>query len=356
MTRSDEKLDEVVHRGKDREWLDQLRINRKQWIRRNISISAIITVLALIAAFLLNDGPRRSGLMDAMGVTCGEYVTDYGPVQEEIFESWGDHLITLDTVATQRSAEGGEFDSEVFAEDVAQVAQELDAEPIHGLFRGWTQPSWTVSAAPVGGQLLIGHHEKLWTITERVSLADVETGDIRWSANLEHPTQDEWQEPTQVLSGVGVAGSTVILQTPTVSEDTDVLIFDVGSEGGMECIRLEGDVDTVEVLHDEPRIWPAVMNLNQRRISETGFLVLHGQDEELGSPHRTSRVIVDTLEVEPQSQFAEVYPPDPQFTAVEEDEIDVGGGFGELQGGSVQPLGEEYYLVTWESGYIILEG
>lgn len=350
-----EDLADLVHRGRDKEWLQQAAHNRRRQRRRRLSIGAVVVVLLLVAGFLLDDGPRRSGMLDAVGITCGEYLTDSGTAQQQIFEPWGEHPAALEDALPERPTENGDFDADAFQQEVEQVAAQLDAEPVQAVFRGWTQPTRWISAEPVGGRLLIGHHDETWTVTDRVSVVSPETGESRWSVQLEHPVQEDWQEPERMLYGVGAAGDRLLLQTPAINGDTDLVVIDTRDESDRECVRLAGDVDPVEVLQEQPRAWPVVMNLNLGRLSETGFLLLHGLDAEQDTPLLASQVDISTHEIGPAREYEEVYPPDSEYSSAQLEALDVQADLRELEVEEIQPLGDAHYLLTWDAGYIILE-
>lgn len=357
----EEGIHDVVHRGRNRDWLEEAQESRRRRRRRILGLSAAGLVGLTIATFLVQDGPRRSGMLDALGVTCGEFVTEYGESQQEIFEPWPEHLDTLREAAEERPSEDGNFHVDLFTEEVEDIALQLEAEPSWALFRGWSPPDRTLSAEPVGDKLFIGHHEDIWVFSEAVSIADPATGQTQWSVELEHPTRDDWREPTRVLNGVGSAGDYLLLQTPAVNGDTDVVAFDTASDT-MDCLRLEGAVDTVEVLDSQQRAWPNTMNLNHGRTGESEFLLVHGLDEEEEDPYdgmdpvlEVSRVTVDPLEDELEGPMDEVYPPENEYTQAEAETVEVSGDFQTLDLESIQPLGEQHYFLTWENGYIIFE-
>lgn len=350
-----EDLTDLVHRAHDEEWLEQAAHNRHRQRRRRLSIGALVVVLVLVAGFLLYDGPRRSGMLDAMGITCGEYIVDAGASQEQIFEPWDDHEATLSNALRQRPEEQGEFDLSGFGNEVDAVASEMDVEPVHALFRGWTSPAQRLSAEAIDGALVVGHHDQVWTLTDRVSVADPESGQTRWTVELEHPLWEDWQAPERALYGVGAAGDRILLQTPAVNGDTDLVVLDTHDEQGQECVRFDGDVDPVEVLQDHPRAWPVMINLNLTRLSDTEFLVLHGLDGESGSPMLASEVDIDSHEVLLVGEYPEAYLPDTANSAVEAESVEVEAELSELQVEDIQPLGDAHYLLTWDAGYIILE-
>lgn len=353
----DEKpeLAHVVHRGRDSAWLQQAQHNRRRRRRRSLSLTAAVTAAVLTAGFFINDGPRRSGILDAAGLTCGEFVVDSAASEEQIFEPWDAHAATLEAAAEQRTSDDPVFDGEAFIEDAEAAAAQLEAEPLHGLFTGWTPGQRQLSAAAVGGELLIGHHDEMWTITEAVSVADPETGQAQWRADLEHPRWEDWQNPERVLYGVGALAGQVVLQTPAANGDTEVVIFDAEDEWSQDCIRLAGHVDPVEVLKEQPRAWPVVMNLNLGRTSDSAFLALHGLDSEQGSGHLLSEVEVTTGEAEPAGDYDQAYPPDSEHFAAERESLHVAEDFDELVIEELKPVGEAHYLLTWDAGAVILQ-
>lgn len=344
-TRRDDQhvLAEVVHRGSDPDWLQRAQQNRRRWLRRNITIGAALLALVLVVGFLVNEGPRRSGMLDALGITCDEFVVDSGPSQQQIFEPWEDHHSTLVRYAEDHPDGAAAFGAADFITDVEEAAEELGAEPVFAAFRGWTPPSWGFSAQVIDGQLLIGHHQQLWTRTDRVSRVDPATGQADWSAELEHPLQEDWQAPERVLYGVGAAGQRVLLQTPAVNGDTALLTFDIEQDAGPECVRLDGAVDPAEVLQAHPNAWPVVMDINLGRVSDDEFLILHGLTPGEDAPLLASTVDIATQEAAEAGEYAEIYPAGAESEAGEEQ-----------QPGSVQQVGDSHYLLSWESGYVLL--
>lgn len=354
---ADEKdeIADVVHRGRDRDWLQQAQQSRRRRRRRSLSLTAAVTVAVLTAGFFINDGPRRSGILDAAGLTCGEFVVDAAAADEQVFEPWNDHAATLEAAAELHTDEDGEFDWQVFIAEVEAAADELEAEPLHAVFTGWAPAQRQLSAAAVGGQLLIGHHEEMWTITEAVSVADPQTGQAQWRAALEHPQWEDWQNPERVLYGVGALAGQLVLQTPAANGDTDVVTFDAEDEWNQDCVRLAGGVDPVEVLQEQPRAWPVVMNLNLGRVSDTAFLALHGLSSEPGPDHLLSEVAVTTGEAEPAGDYDQDYPSEADSASAEPESLQVTGDFGQLAIEELKPVGEDHYLLTWDAGSVILQ-
>ena len=349
------ELTDVVHRGRDDAWLQQAQQNRRRRRRRSLGLIAAVTVAVLTAGFFINDGPRRSGMLDAAGLTCGEFVVAAAAADEQIFEPWDEHAATLEAAAELHTDDDAEFDWQAFTAEVEAAAAQLEAEPLHAVFTGWTPGEREASAAAVGGQLLIGHHEEMWTITEAVSVADPETGQAQWRADLEHPQWEDWQNPERVLYGVGALAGQLVLQTPAANGDTDVVTFDAEDEWNQDCIRLAGNVDPVEVLKEQPRAWPVVMNLNLGRISHSAFLALHGLDSEQGSGHLLSEVEATTGEAEPAGDYDQAYPPDSEHFAAERESLHVAEDFDELVIEELKPVGEAHYLLTWDAGSVILQ-
>lgn len=307
----------------------------------------------LTAGFFINDGPRRSGILDAAGLTCGEFVVEAAASDEQVFEPWNDHAATL-AAAADVHPDDDEFDLGSLIADVEAAAAQLGAEPLHAVFTGWVPADRQLSAAAVGGELLIGHHLQMWTITEAVSVADPQTGHTQWRADLEHPQREDWQRPERVLYGVGAVAGQLVLQTPAVNGDTDLVTFDTAGQWSQDCIRLPGAVDPVQALQEQPRAWPVVMNLNRGRISDSSFLALHGLDSEQGPDHLVSEIEVASGEAEPAGEYEQVYPPDSVYGPTEES-VEAAEDFNQLAIDELQPLGEAHYLLTWDAGAVILQ-
>lgn len=313
---------------------------------------AVVTVAVLTAGFFINDGPRRSGMLDVFGVTCGEFVVNIHSGDEQLFESWQDHPATLAEAAAEQPAVEDGFAPEIFIEDVEAAAAEADAEPVHAVFTGWAPADRQFSVAAVGGELLIGHHPQMWTVTEAVSSASPHTGELHWTAELEHPLWEDWQNPERVLYGVGSAGGQPLLQTPTASGDTDLLVLGPQDGQVQKCVRLEGQVNPVDVLQEQRRAWPVVMNLNLGRLSDDVFSILHGLDPETDEPLLVSEVDISAGESEVVGEYAEYSPSALEYAEVEQDSL---GSYSQLDVDDLKPLGSDHLLLTWESGSIILE-
>lgn len=356
MDEDQHELHDVVHRGRDRTWLEQAQQNRRRRRRRSLAAAAAAAAVILLLGFLVNDGPRRSGMLDALGLTCGEFVAEAGAAEDQIFEPWRTHADTLDAAAYQHSGEGRQFNAETFSDEVTAAAAQLDSEPAYAVFTGWVPAQRQLSAAAVGGELLVGHHEEMWTITEAVSVVDPGTGVSTWRAELEDPMREEWQNPQRALYGVGALDGRVVLQTPAVSGDTDLVTFDAQNDWSRDCVRLYGDVDPVEVLQENPRAWPVVMNLNLGRLSGTSLLALHGLDLERGAEaHRASEVDIASGRAEPAGESHQVYPPDSAPAAEEAATRWEDGDASHVIIEEVTPLGQDHYLLIWEAGAIILD-
>ena len=155
-----------------------------------------------------------------------------------------------------------------------------------------------------------------------------------------------------MLYGVGTTESHVVLQIPTYHGDTDLVTAELGSQDALECLQLEGVVDTQQIsgqYEGRAVAWSQVINLNSGRISDHEFLIHHGLDED-ASDHRLSAVDLDTGNVESDEVPLEMQPPaaSMEIPAAVQDEFDQGFE-------SLKPVGEQHLALTWEAGVIILE-
>ena len=346
VTQDKSSLTGFYSRAKDDDWHQQKKDNHRRWRRRTIGIGSAAAVVVFVAGFIIYDYPRESGLTDALGLTCGEYV-HLGDAQsvENPMVDWETHQQDV------RRAE--ELDGEGFVAAVEVLAGVLEAQPQMGLFfESITQREF--SAAVLGDELVIGHHEEFWSATDRVSLLDPETEEITWTAQLIHPVRDgdlAGEERPRVLFGVGTTEEHVVLQTPTHRGDTDVVIAGKYSAETPSCVRLEGSVDTVEVLSaddDSVRAWSQTLNLNAGRLSAQEFVIQHGVQEG-SAQHSESVVDLATEEVEADSgDAAEVPDAEEQLEIPVEAQDAVSQDLQRLT-----PLGTSHYVLTWEAGYVI---
>jgi hypothetical protein len=333
-------------RAKDENWHQQTHESHRRWRRRTVGIGSAVAAVVVIAAFVIYDYPRESGLTDALGLTCGEYVQIGDPQSvDSPMNEWEVHR--------QEVAAAEEVDGEGFLAAAEVVAAEVEAEPLMGQFyEAITQREF--SAAVVGEDLVIGHHQEFWSATDRVSVFDVTAQDITWSAELDHPVRDQnlaGEDSPRLLYGVGTTDDLVVLQTPTYRGDTDLVIADKSSDHGSECVRLEGAVDTVDVLTSQPdhvRAWSQTINLNAGKPSANKYLIHHGVQQD--SPqHDLSLVDLATEEVQPdpgeslESHAAkeDIEIPEEAHEAVSEELL------------QLAPVGERHYLLTWEAGYLL---
>lgn len=346
MTEDKSSLTGFYSRAKDDDWHEQKQDNHRRWRRRTLGIGSVVAAAVLVGGFIIYDYPRESGLTDALGMTCGEYV-ELGESHSltNPMNDWETHQEDL------LSAE--DFDGEGFLSAVDALSEELDAEPQMGLaYEAITQREF--SAAAVGDDLVIGHHEEFWSVTDRVSLLDPSSGDVSWTAELEYPGREgdlAGEERPQVLFGVGTTDEQVVLQTPTYQGDTDLVISSRDSEGDSDCVRLDGSVDTVEVLSandDRLRAWSQTLNLNAASVSGSEFVIHHGAQED--SPqHDLSVVDIATEEVNSDAELPSELSTDVEDPIIPDAAQDAGDE--ELQ--QLSPIGPDHYLLTWEFGHLV---
>ena len=348
MAEPNNPLTAAYSRGRDQDWKEQAQQNHRQWRRRSLTIGSGAAAVGLVVLFIVYDYPRESGLTDAMGLTCGEYVHPGEPADaDDPYESWDLHLQTL-------TAEQS-LDVDAFLSAVDSASGEVDAEPVLGHFRGRSTTQRQHSEAVVGDQLMLGHHEEFWTGTDRVSLYDPAAAQITWTAQTIHPVRDHHladESRPRVLYGVGASDSQIVLQTPTHRGDTDlVVVSNPATE--TECHRLEGGADTQQILSaQQGRVtaWSQVIDLSAGQVGEDEFLIHHGHSED--SPeHQISVVDLATGESEPTEMPLDL-------PRAEASPVEIAAEAQQLSDEdfeSLQPLGEEHYLLTWEAGSIILQ-
>lgn len=347
MTEPSNALTAAYSRAHKHDWVAEKRDSHRRWRRRRLLQGVGIAAAVGVVAFIVYDYPRESGLTDALGLTCGEYVHLGDPSEvQPPFADWAAH---------QQALSGDDdVDEQQLISAVETVAQEHDAQPILGQFDAGGITERQHSAAAVGDQLLIGHHEEYWTGTDRVTLFDPQTASITWTAQTIHPVRDHSvaQSRQRVLYGVGTTDSHVVLQTPTYNGDTDVVTAELGSDDDPDCLRLEGGVYTQGILGEyqgRATAWSQVLNLNAGRLGENEFQIHHGLDEDTPE-HQLSAVEVLTERVEPAE------PPLDVAAAAEPVEIPAAAQEQYDEGfETLQTVGENHYLLTWEAGSVILE-
>lgn len=199
-------------RARSEDWHQEKQENHRRWRRRAIGIGSASAVVVLIGGFIVYDYPRESGLTDALGMTCGEYVhlgaPEAVPSPTDAWETYQDDLMNAD-----------ELDGAGFLSAVEVFSEELDAEAQMGhVYETITQRQ--SSAVAAGETLVIGHHEEFWSATDRVSVLDPETNEITWTAELIHPVRDQdlaGDDRPRVLYGVGTTEEHVVPRLlPTV--------------------------------------------------------------------------------------------------------------------------------------------
>lgn len=348
MSQSPNLLTAAYQRGRDQDWVAQARSNRRKWRRRTVVIGSISAAVIFVVMFILYGYPRESGLTDALGLTCGEYVHVGDPSEvEPPFEDWTAHQQALSA--------GPTVDDEQLISAVEVISQEMDVKPTLGQFGAGGITMREHSAAAVGHQLLIGHHNEYWTSTDRISLVDPATGTITWTAETIHPAPnhelaDEGRQ--RVLYGVGATDSHLVLQTPTYQGDTDLVVAELGSSDEPECLRLKGGVNTQQILGDHQgraTAWSQVLNLNAGRTRENEMLIHHGLYED-ASDHQLSAVDIVSEDVESAALALQIQSAEEsmEIPAAAQEEFDEGFE-------SLKPVGEDHLLLTWDLGAVILE-
>lgn len=346
-------LEAVVHRDSDRQWLERAEKSRKLWVRRRLSLAAVLAVSVLGLTFILNEGPRRSGILDALGLTCGEYLTEVTTEPAEVFQPWEEHSRRLEMIAADHPDGATAFDSSRSVAALEHAAQAAGYRPVAGGFRGWTPPERDFSAAAMGGHIVVGHHDDVWTVTDRVSVLRPDLLRTEVTVELEHPRRKEWQPPERLLYAVGATEHDLVLQTPSLSGDTDIVTVPMGERAAGACLRLEGDVDPVEVLQNQARAWQVVMDLNLARFNTEEFAVLHGLTGESGGQTRATRIRVANGEIE-SLRAPDAYPPEGDVGEARSaiPHFDEAAAVAPLE---VKPVDDTHLLLEWEHGYVVLE-
>lgn len=340
-------------RGREDDWMQQKRENYRRWRRRGLAAGGVAALIGFTALFFIYDYPRESGLTDALGLTCGEYLRVESPGEaSQFFVPWSELQDDLERAAAE---ELGESQADTGLEAaVDTIAEEIGAEPAFGALRGFQPTQREFSAAAAGERLIVGHHEEAWTVTDRLSVVDPSSAEVAWTAKLVHPRADpsladEQRQP--VLYGVGAAGETVVVQTPTYRGDTDVVTAAVSGDADTQCLRLEGGVEAQPVLAEAPddaAAWPQTINLNAARSEDGRFHILHGLSPEQ-SEHVSSPVDITSGEAGEESSQ--------QVPWTELPEVEIPEQAHEqtvLELHHLRPLGEEHCLLTWEGGYTVL--
>ncbi|WP_150460707.1 hypothetical protein [Nesterenkonia ebinurensis] len=334
-------------RGRDEQWQQKKRENYRKWRRRTIAITATVAVGGFVTLSVVYNMHREWGIIDALGLTCGEYVHIGEPSQaEQPFHSWQEHLAYV--------AEQSSDQTEALETAAEAVAEDISAVPVLGAYRGPVPTAREFSAAVFGEELIIGHHDEMWSGTDRVSVLDPDTAEISFTAETVHPTRDHDladDARRRVLYGIGAAGTHIILQTPTYHGNTDVVIIDRAEGHETDCLRLDGGIDTSQFLSEHPEetgAWPQVLNLNAGQVGETEFLIHHGHSPE--TRHQLSRVDIATTEAGEPQEVEPLPGTDTELEVPEEVVAQIG-----TEGLRLDSVGEEHYLLSWEAGYIIFQ-
>ena len=342
----------VYSRGRKHDWMAEKRESRRRWRRRRLLQGSGIPPAVGVVTSSSTDYPRESGLTDALGLTCGEYVHVGDPSEvEPPFEDWAAHQQTLSS--------DNNVDPQQLVSAVEIIGQEFDAEPILGQFDAGGITQRRHSAAAVGDQLIMGHHGGYWSGTDRVSLFDPQNSLDRLDS------ADDSPRPGPQRGRFPSAGALrrrndklhVVLQTPTYHGDTDLVTAELGSDDDPECLRLDGAVDTQQITGEyqgRATAWSQVLNLNAGRFGENEFQIHHGLDE--GTPeHQLSAVDVVTERVEPaelpvdiDSAAEPMEIPAAAQEQFDQEQSDTGSE-------SLTSVGEDHLLLTWDVGSIILE-
>ena len=355
MSQEHSSATDAARRLGSREWMEPAQERRKRWGRRRTVGVVVIGTLVIGGAFVIADGPRQTGLTDALGMTCGEYVhpgalePDHADQPwrgdghpQEVFEPWDDQVQLMRARATDDEQYSAEAVT-AFIDEVEILAEEHGAVPTFAAFRGWSPVRAGFSAVAGEGSVIVGEHIETQSGTDRVSLIDPATAEPTVSAALEHPDRDHREDREPVLYGVGEAAGELILQTPTARGDTDVVIVGADPEENPECIRLEGGFAPTRYQDGFPGAWHSVMALNQvQNRPDDALLLIHGRDmSTAGSPHQLSGV--DTA-----TGAAEAYAGDLDWEDAPEGEL------ADFEVSFLEELGDGHYLLDWGYGYIIL--
>lgn len=354
MSQGHSSATEAAQRLGRRDWMEPAEKNRKKWGRKRTVAVIVGGAVFASGVFIISDGPRVTGMTEAMGWTCGEYVHP-GALEpsdsdqpwrgeghpQEFFETWEDQVQRLQAHA----AEDEEYGSDAvaaFVEEVESLAQDNGLEPTFGAFRGWSPTRGGFSATAGESSVILAEHLETQSSSDRVSLISPESGEARISAALEHPQREHWEDREPVLYGVGEADSELVLQTPTDRGNTDVVVVGADLNENPECIRLEGGFAPTRYQEGYPTAWHSVMDLGQvQNRDEDSFLIIHGRDVDgAGSPHMISAVDIATEE-------AETFAGNLEWEEASEMEL---AGF-EVSG--LEELGEGHYFLDWGYGYII---
>lgn len=383
-------LHEVVHRGKDEGWVDQAVSRRRQQISRRRRLTAAVVLIAVVVIFILSDGPRRTGILDAVGYTCGEFVhplsaeelqeTDFGAwtpghtqeaestIAASPFQPWQEHQQALYTHLEDPEAQ-------VSVEEFAQGLHELEEEGFHpelGAFRAWTPGQREFVASAVGEQLVVGHTPSSWSVLQSVVLIDPASGqpqtlgtDEPAAFRLEDPLRGEWEEPRRLMMGLGVWEHQLGLQTHTVSGDTDLVVIDL-AEGTVACERLDGAEDETSSMPAYQQVLGRTADLSPMLDDQDRVLVPHGSQREREYGQSRSDVALSAVEISTGSLDSELlaqqHTPEETNALVQqllqaEPAHLTSNGTQEVSPSftsqNLVPLGGDRWFLDWEYGYLV---
>ncbi|WP_345476190.1 hypothetical protein [Nesterenkonia rhizosphaerae] len=367
----------MVHRGKDRDWVDRATESRRRLVRRRVTVGTVVVVAILTATFLLYDGPRRSGLLDALGTTCGEFVVPKpadAPRGERVFTAWDEHMVDL-SASFRDEAVAEEFTE--FRDNVDRFATEHDLRPSLGTFRGWSPAGREFVAAANGELLVLGLTPTSWTLIEGLAVLDPGTGAAQGYAELSDPTRGEWQNPQRLLIGLGNWGDLAVLQTTTASGDTDVVVWDPVAGEKTECLRLKGAELNVDRLGAYPPTLIRVADLNSGLSAPGQMLIVHGREPVRYYGNAPEDLMLSTVDLEASkvTLIGEDLSQDDVIQLLRERSLHSGSGpedtgrgeeeppseeadvlpSASLEEENLQPLGQEHFVLDWGAGYIIFE-
>lgn len=344
---------EAAQRLGRRDWMEPAEKNRKKWGRKRTVALIVGATVVLSGGFVISDGPRLTGMTEAMGLTCGEYVHP-GVLEpsdndqpwrgeghpQEFFDPWDDQVQQLEAHPSDEGQHSADAVA-AFIDAVESLAEENDLEPTFGAFKGWSPARGGFSATAGETSVILSEHLETQSSSDRVSLISAESGEVSISAALEHPQREHWEDREPVLYGVGEADGQLVLQTPTDRGNTDVVVVGAQADEDPECIRLEGGFAPTRYQEGYPTAWHSVMDLGQvQNRDEDSFLVIHGRDmNDPGSPHQISSVDIAAEEVETFDGDLEWDQPG----------VDLAG----FETSGLEELGEGHYFLDWGYGYII---
>ncbi len=362
----DRRAGALIARTRDAEWLEQAQQNRRRRRRRMLKLGAAGAAVAVVAVFLLQDGLRRSGLLDAVGYTCGEFIHPEENLSDQPrnthFSSWAAFEEQL--VENFEPGEGYEDPGELLSQ-MQEYAQALGMTPVSGAFLGWSITEQPFVASAVGEQLLVGHTSQAWSLVDSLMVVDPATGEALSYAAIRDSQRRDEDSPTRLLLGAGVVEDYMVIQVRAANGDTHAVRLGITGADDSECLRLPGVETEADQLGALPVVLRRVVDLSST-YQDAQLSIAHGREARPapGSPDpgmSLSQIDVQQWEVlstqEGLSDDQAVQELSRHVhTSSDSLDLDVAEAEVAFAGAvrSVRSLQQNQYLITWEHGYLVL--